>query len=389
MKHLYLTFILVILAVSAAGFVYWRYFFLATVAIDPLPGEATISVNGKPSVDRTLKLPRGSYEISVDAPGYRSHRFNVNVSYGSTVNKRVVLEALPRPSQVISGPISSLQPSTDKKEVFFEQGGAMYRFPISADLPPVAIPITPSIAEITAIDWSPDFTLALIRKENGETGLYDFNRYDLLHQEYRPLGKTIGDTAWKQDGSGFFYENIGDNRALVLANKAGANSNIIASLIGFPMDSLKLQLAQNNMLVVSGSANDSGKPTDIVIVDTYQKTINAITESGRALYPILSPSKDMIAYLDSGELVTGESTGKNKRNHALRPRPGSYAFIDEINLAVFTPNLVTVINTTNGEVESYDIYAPSDEINDLFADPSGKILFYTHKGSLYQINYRP
>lgn len=387
MKHLYLTFALVILAISAAGFVYWRYFFLATVAIDPVPGEAVISVNGQPKVDRTLKLPPGKYDIKVAAEGYRSQQFPVKVGYGTVINKRVELLPLPKPKLILTGPIGSTKPTSDKKEIFFEQKGVLYRYPLTEALPPVAIPITPAIADLERINWSPAFDLALISKKGGETGLYDFKRYDLLRQEYRPLGSNLGATLWKEDGKGFFAEDRSAGRLLTLANRAGTGSSVVLDLTTLPIEAWQLQHGPANILILSEAA--ANKTADIMVVDTYQKSIAPITDSLRAIKPVLNPTKSRLAYLDNNELVTSEVNGQNKRNHGLRPKPGNYTFIDEMNLAVFSPNLVTIINTGDGTKTEYEIYALSDAIDGLFADPSGKILYYTFDGNLYQINFRP
>lgn len=393
MKKLYLTLFLVILAITFAGFIYWRFFFISSFNIDPVPSNATVSINGQTTPDRSIQLAKGDYTVTVSAPGYRSQSFTVSVGYGSQVNKRVELEQLPKPKQVLEGPIESLQPTPNRQEIFFKRSGVFYRFPLVSDRPIPAVPITPTLTDVETATWSPDFALALLRKTNGETGLYDFNRYDLLHQEYRSLGLGINSPVWLADGSGFYYEEVKDGqRSLMRANRAGTGSTRIMNLTNFPMSDLQIQLGSGTLLVISSKkANEptSTEKTDIVLLDTHQQTVGAITESGRASHPVLSPNKSLIAYLDSGELVTSEITGKNKRNYNLRPKAGSYLFIDEVNVAVFTPNLVTVVNTHNGSRQTYEIYAPSDEIGNLFADPSGKIIYYTFGGNLYQINFRP
>lgn len=388
MSRLYITLILVLAAVLMAGFVFWRYFYLATVRIDPIPTDATITVNGQPSVERVLQLPKGSYEIKVSAPGYRSQTFTVNVGYGSQITKRVELTALPKPAKLIDGPIASLRPAPDKKEIFFEKSDILYRWPLPTDQPSIpVIPITPTVTDTESVDWSPDFALALVKKTTGETGLYDFNRYDLLHQEYRVLGSNIGSTAWSADGKNFLYEQLGAERGLIRANRAGSGQTRVLDLQTFPMSDLTLQTGPGALVVASSPSTASA--TDIVVIDTHQKTVGAITDSGRAKSPVLSPNKNLVAYLDNGELVTSEITGKNKRNHNIRPKAETFTFLDEVNVVVFTPNLVTVISTTDGQQQTYEIYAPSDEISHLFADPSGKILYYTYDGAFYQISFRP
>lgn len=388
MKKLYFILFLIILAIAFAGFIYWRFFFMSSLNIDPVPSNATITINGQTTPDRSIQLGKGDYAVTVSAPGYRSQNFTVSLGYGNQVNKRIELEQLPKPKQVLKGPIDSLQPTQNKQEIFFERDGVFYRYPLMSDRPIPAVPITPALTDIEQVTWSPDFALALLRKTNGETGLYDFNRYDLLHQEYRSLGSTLRSTVWLADGSGFYYlEESEGTRSLMRANRAGTSPTRIMNLTNFPIPNVELQLGPGTLLVASSPTTT--EKTDIVLLDTHQQTVGAITESGRATGPVLSPNKSLVAYLDSGELVTSEITGKNKRNYNLRPKSGSYFFIDEVNVAVFTPNMVTVVNTHNGSRQNYEIYAPSDAVSNLFTDPSGKILYYTYDGNLYHINFRP
>jgi WD40 repeat protein len=390
-KKLYVTLLLVFLAVGVAAFIFWRYFFLATIAIDPIPTDATISVNGKPVISRTLKLPKGTYTIEVKSDGYRTESFTATVGIGSNVSKRIELVSLPKPTKLADGPFDSFAIAADGKTFFFEQNDTLYFYSLTVPQPAPLVPITPKIEGISAIDWSPDFSLALLRKASGEIGLYDFKRYDLLHQEYRPLAATIKDTAWLADGSGFFYQNkdsaTGEN-TISKADRTGAGPTRLFDLnaVSFPIATPELTTGATTTVLLSNP--DTKVDSDIYLFDSFQKTPPApLTESGRIAGPVFSTDKARLAYTDNGELVVSDATGKNKRNLAIRPKADNYSFIDADHLMVLTPNLVTIVDLTSATTEptTYEVYAPDDAVSHVTATPDGKTIYYIYQNTLYQI----
>lgn len=398
MNRLYLSLILVLLAIGVAGLVFWRYFYLATVSIDPIPTEATISIDGKAVLDRVLRLSKGDYKIEVSAPGYRSQQFIAKVNYASQINKRVELESLPAPKRLLDGPLTSLVPTADRKAVFFDKKGVLHQYslvpPAEGAAPAPAVPITPPLTGIKAIDWADDFNLAILYKD-GEIQLYDFNRYDLLRQEFRALDKTFTDTAWSPDGSGFYAikRTADGEHSLVKANRAGQGLTRLFDLNSFPIKTASILAGPPNIVVLFNSgvkqpaAREASATADIYLFDAFQRLPpTPITESGRAGAPVLSPDRTKIAYLDSGELVTAEITGKNKRNTGLRPRALNYSFVDSNKLAVLTANQVAIFNTGDGSKQVLEVYAPSDAVDNFIADPNGQTVYYVYEGNLYRLN---
>lgn len=408
MKKLYTTLVLVFATLALAGFIFWRYFYLATIALDPIPSEATISVNGQKVVDRTLKLTRGTYEFEIAHEGFRTEKFTAKVGIGSNVTKRVELVALPQPLKLADGPFQSLVTSPDRQTLFFALNDTLYFYSLTAPQPAALVPITPKIANLTSLDWASDFNLALVRQSAKSTtkqsknssptsqiGLYDFKRYDLLRQELKPLDSGIKDTAWLADNSGFVYQfkdpKSGEN-SLVRANRAGASVTRLLDLnsVNFPIAEPTLTTGPGTTLLLSG--NDKNGNSDLYLFDSFIKTPpSPITDSGRVSGPIFSSEKSRLAYLDNGELVVSDSNGKNKRNLSLRPKNNNYTFINPNSLLVFTPNQLTVVdfNQQTPANQSYEIYAPDDKITNLIANPDGKTAYYTYQDKLYQIIIRP
>ncbi len=387
MKRLYLTFIIVLAILAFAGYIFWHYFYLATVTIDPIPTDATITINGQAIADRTVHLSQGTYTVTVGESGYRTQNFSVKVGVGSQVNKAITLQALPKPTKLIDGAINSLVTSADQNNLYFEQNNILYRYSIGNGSLGPAVPLTPQLANIASVDWSPDFSLALLHKTNGEVGLYDFNRYDLLHQTYTPLAAGIRATAWDSDNSGFYYEFQPDTgeHSLIKVNKAGKNPERLGTLDNFHFAGIDFVPGDETSLFLANT--DRKSQGDVIKFDTHQKVILPITTSGNAYGPVISPDKSHVAYLDNGELVVAQSDGTNKRNLTLRPKANNYVFMNNATIAVMLPNQISVVSVTDGSHKDYAITAPSDAIDGLVSDSTGTDLYYVYNNALYQIKY--
>ncbi len=386
MKKLYLILLLAFTALGFAGYIFWKYFYLATLTLDVLPPEAAITLNSKPVFDKRLSLPKGDYTVEVKAPGYRSQTFTFSANVGNQIMKRIELIALPRPRLVVDGPTQALATSPDRKNLFFSRDNVLYYLPLTDNANQPAVPITPQLTGLQSIDWSPDFGLAILKKEQDQ-GIYDFNRYDLLHQEYRSLPAELKATAWDATGNSLYAQKVTTSeQSVVKVNRAGQEQNRLADLNQIPFKDLAFLAGPPNIMVI-WSANLQ-QNTDLILFDAFQRLFVPLTDSGRATGPVFSPKRDRIAYLDSGELVITELNGKNKRNLTVRPRLGNYQFLDDETVAVFTANQVSLVNINTGMRENYEIYAPSEAITDLVALPDKKTLFYLYQGRLYQIIYR-
>jgi hypothetical protein len=387
MKRLYAILLITLAIFGLAGFVFWRYFYLGTLTLDVTPKDSLVTVNGKPTPDRIIKLPQGTYTIEITAPGYRKESFNLQTGYGSQTAKKVALISLPKPTKIIEGPLRSVAATQNKDKIFFERQGVLYQYDLTAAAGTPGIPITPALSNLATVTWSPDFKLALLKKTDGEIGLYDFNRYDLLHQEYRPYGKDFKQVVWSPDGDGFYAEYKVDSgeHSLVKANTTNTNLTRLAPLGQFPIPKFSMLASSPLSLIMSGT--DQTQPSDIIRFDAHQKTYSLITETTNAYGPTVSPNKTKIAFLDNGELVAADIDGKNKRNLGVRPKVNNYTFSDEKTLLAFSENLVTAVNVTDGTKREYAVSAPSDAIAHFIALPTGKAAYYLYQNDLYRLDF--
>lgn len=386
MKRLYITLFAIIAVLVLAGFIFWQYFFLATLSLDITPKDAQVVINGKPVIERVVRLPKGTHTIEINAPGYRSESFTVKTGYGSQESKQITLIDLPKPTKILTGPIASVVVNDTKDRVFFSQNNTLYQFDLGAPAGAPVIPITPVLSNIKQVIWSPDFKLALLQKTDGEFGLYDFNRYDLLHQEYRIFNKNIKQAVWSPDGSGFYAEYLGEDgeHSFIKANPTNTTQTRLAGLVGFPFKNFSFIASSPTNLIVSST--NLKEPSDLLTFDTHQKNFVPLTDSQAAYGPVVSANQSKIAYIDNGELVIADIDGKNKRNTGVRAKVGNYTFLDSDRVLAFTANQLTVITVADGTKKDYAVYAPNDSIANLFASSDGKTIYYTYKDSLYRLN---
>lgn len=387
MKKLYTILILTIAILGLAGFVFWRYFYLGTLVLDVTPSDALVTVDDKPTPDRTIELTKGTHRIEVSAPRHRTEEFSVESGYGSQASKKVTLISLPKPAKIIDGPLRSVASTPQKDRLFFAKDGVLYQYDLTAPAGTPGLPITPRLENVAEVVWAPNFQLALLKKTDGEIGLYDFNRYDLLHQEYRPYGKEMQRVVWSPDGDGFYaeYKAATGEHSLIKANPTNTSQTRLQGLASFPIANFVFTANTTTSLLFSGT--DQKQPADIVRFDAHQKIFAPITDTGNAYGPVISPERTKIAYIDNGELVAADSEGKNKRNLGVRAKINNYAFANETTLIAFTANTVTVINVTDGTSKEFAVYAPSEAITDLIALPNSKSLYYLFQNDLYRLDF--
>ncbi len=383
MTRLYLSLILALAILALAGFVFWRYFYLDVLVLDIIPTEATVTVNGTPVADRTLHLKQGSYQLVISAPGYRSQSFSYSARLGGHTTKRVELVSLPKPQKVIDSAMHSLRTNADHSILYFAQDDTLYRLNLTEAGQP-AEPITPKLNGIRRVDWAPDFSLAILYRQNGEVGVYDFNRYDLLNQSYKAMTQPVTDTAWDVSGTSFYYlTKLPDGISLLVQADRSGNDLVRYDHLGIPANR-KVRLVQGptNEVMITGA--DPAVPDDIISSNNHTRTVIPITTSQNAYDPVFSDDKKQLAFRENGELVMATHEGKDRRNTNIRPNGETYAF-GPSKLFVLTPNQLSAVDRTTGALTTLDVYAPDDTITSLFVSTDEKTVYYLYQGTLFSL----
>ena len=126
--------------------------------------------------------------------------------------------------------------------------------------------------------------------------LYDFGRYDLLHQEAHFWGTGIGDIEFtpKGDQVGYYFEPGTGEKSLIIANKDNSAMNRILDLRNFENPSLSWSSDLKNIVITNKSKDYSNNK--IYLFNLIEKTSTPITETGDNLGAIFDPKGEKIVY---------------------------------------------------------------------------------------------
>jgi len=332
----------------AGAIVFVLFFYKGTIKFNPTPATARIDVNGVSQTGaNNIKLDAGIYVVKVSAPGYVSFVKTIQVKVARSVNLNIILKTLPKPEKIIDGTAKYLSPSQSLQELFYlgNNGRTIYRI-TNAETPELRKinPITPDVfSEITNLSLSPDQQLALYKKDAG-TFLYDFNRYDLLHQELFNLGNEIGSIIWSPDNTkiAYYHQTPAGERTLIRANKDNTGQERIFNFKDTSIVNPALDWSANGQKILVVKDN-------IYVFDVYTKTLKQITSNQKIVEAKFTPDSSTIIFNrvdDKGDvtLCLSDIDGSNIRELSVKTTLNKITWFDQKNMLATLPNL-----TNSGE----------------------------------------
>lgn len=382
--------LLITLAIGSAllaALVYWRFFLSARLNLSVEPTGAIVSINGQPTGDRQLWLPPGQYQFQVEAAGYASQAFELKLKSGETVNKTVRLVSLPRPQAIDSGQsrwlnLSSLGPALWRLNSSDDDGlDRIVRRSGEEQL----IASRPLESKPSLFRLGPNPELALLI-ENNRLGVYDFNRYDLINQEYRQLtsnDQSVTQAVWSQIDSRIFYLlnlNTGWQLRQVLPN--GSDDRLIFEWSKEALKDIVLAGQRDRYLYLElvTSANDQS----LARLDIAEKVLFPLTTSGRATAARLNNS-GQIAYLDNGELTLMQIDGEAKLGTDQRPSATSFAWSENDQLISYTPGEFWRLSLTADQATTISVALNAPRLEELVSF-DGRTIFYLLNQKLNQLD---
>jgi hypothetical protein len=255
-KALQITLVLVSIVVVVLIFLYYN----TSITVITEPANAKISINGQELLSgEKLSIKPGDYILRIRMDEYVDYDSIVNIGLGEKEIVNVSLRKEPIPEKIISSPGKFLTTSADKRSLYFLSGKTMYIAEnIFLDAPKIEA-ISPEFFEnVTDIIWSPDRSLAII-KQNQQSSLYNFKRYDLLHQEIMPYRDDgIKNVVWSSDSKHimYYYEPNPNERTLIKATPANKDKEVAYNFLNTDIRSPKISWSndQRNVLLVSNNA---------------------------------------------------------------------------------------------------------------------------------------
>jgi len=331
----------IILVIGAI--IFMLFFYKGTLVFNPNPSTARIEVNGTSITGSgKIKLNPGNYNIKITAAGYVDYLKNINIEMTKSTFLNITLKKLPEPQEISQGTAQFLTAGEDTSGLFYlgNNGRTAYRMTNAetADTRKIDA-ITPDIFEkLKFLGFSPNQLLAVYKKEMG-TYLYDFNRYDLLHQEIRDLGSDIGYIIWSPDNEKilYYFQTKEGEKTLIRANKDNTNQERIFNFkdTGIANPALDWSKDSQKILVIKN---------DIYIFDIYTKTLSPVTKGGGITEAKFSPDSQNIIFnkVDENQNTTLNLTdlnGSNIRELSIKTTLNKIVWLDNKNLIAALPDL--------------------------------------------------
>ncbi len=382
--------LLITLAIGSAvlaALIYWRFFLSAHLTLTVEPTSAIVSVDGQPTGDRQLWLSPGQYQFQVEATGYTTQTFGLTLKSGETVNKTITLVSLPQAQAIDSGQSRWLGLS--------QVGPALWRLN-SSDSDGIdrivrrsgeeqLIASRPLESKPSLFRLGPNPELALLI-ENNRLGVYDFNRYDLINQEYRQLtagDQSVTQAVWSQLDSRIFYLlNLNTGWQLRQILPSGDDDRLIFEWSKADLKDIVLVGQRDRYLYLElvTPTNDQG----LARLDIAEKVLFPLTASGRAAAARLNNS-GQIAYLDNGELTLMQVDGESKLGTDQRPSATSFAWSENDQLISYTPGEFWRLNPTADQATVIPVALTAPRLEELVSF-DGRSVFYLLNQKLYQLD---
>jgi uncharacterized protein (UPF0333 family) len=391
--------LLIILALIIIGAAYLLFFYKSTLDVAVSAPGAKVTLDNKSATAGINKVKPGKYDLKIEKEGFVPYAKKVEVKYFKKTSLSIVLKETPKIISIYQGEVNYLAYNKEYDFYLFyvPSESAFYRIDASKleGGQGASTLISPHyIKSLINVIWNPDRLTAILKIKNDNavlagtpfynstipqgtimTYLYDFGRYDLLHQEAKLWGLGIGDIEFtpKGDQVAYFFEPGTGEKSLVVANKDNSAMNRIADLRSFFNPLISWSSDLKNIVIVNRSTTEH-ETNKIYVFDLINKTLNAVTDTGNNIEAEFDSSGEKIVYSSYSSdpdftnyslLLVMDKDGQNKKELHLR------SYISQ-----------TTFNTSNEllalaekEKDSYSLFSVS--LSDLKTEEytfSGKII---------------
>jgi len=319
-----------------------------SVIVLPEPKNATVLIDGK-EVGFSSRLNPGSYQITITSPGFSPHQETVKIRALQIKRIRASLKKLASPKLIVAEEVDLLSTDLKRNQFFYfnRQAKALFRLRFVAGAQGVGvenIPITPSVLGVlTEAAFAPDYSVAVLADTTGSTGLYNFARYDLLHQEFKPYDRDSRAFAFNPEGTLIYnLYRPGSERTLVRSERSREKIERLIDLKDAGINDAKLAISPDGNSILM---ND-GKAAYLAVITTKKisKVADQISTSIFLGNDRLLVTRDGELELIQFQIVTtgsGKELGTIKLGQAiklgLKGSASDMALLDDRITGIFEP----------------------------------------------------
>lgn len=414
--------LLVVLIVIAGVVVYFFFFYKSTLEISISQEDAEIVIGEEKIGPGITKIRPGLYQLVVERDGFVKYEKEVRIEFFEITSLSIALKEIPEIKKISDQKTKFLAYNKERDAYiyFVPKESAFYRVEnTSSDKHPI-LTSPHQIKNLINVVWNPDRLTAILKIKNENsvlsgtpfhkpdvsqgavmTFLYDFGRYDLLHQEAHFWGTGIGDAEFTPDGNqvAYFFEPGTGEKSLVVANKNNGEINRVLDMRAF--SAAKISWAKDLKSVVIADQSTDYDNNQIYVYDLIQKELFTLTESGRIINAVFGPESEKIIYSTyladpdfSGKSVLSvmDSDGKGQKELGIRAyinqlefsEANKFLVFDEENKASFKLKMVDI---GSGQKTNY-VYK---EINDLSPEgveyiESKNLLIFISQETVYSLD---
>lgn len=345
-------------------------FKISVLNISAKPTDAVVLFDNAPlNLNRQGKARKfsgpGSHKIEVQADGYIGAAQTLKLKRLLPTTLSFNLKKVPDAQALGQG--SFISKGSAENEIFYfgDEGRTLYKTAFKdegGEIKPKIDAMTENkLSGIGEIIWSPNKDLALFRKADG-IYLFDFKKYDFVHQTETLWGKNIGSVAWSPDNAkiAYYYAPPSGEKTLIFSNLSNSEQTRILDFneLGIEDPILRWSPDNENLLIVP--RNKNFEANKIYILNRYGLQVNSLTDIGNQINAGFSPDSGKVIYLtyskDPQALANSiisvmKKDGTEKQSLDIRVNFDAIVWLDSNTLLISSTDSVT----GNEKLYRYDI----------------------------------
>ncbi len=310
-KALFIGVLITVSILSVAWAIYWYALRSPQLILTTSPSNAVVTIDGTSVTSAKKTLSVGEHKLSVSSIGFVTYDRLFTLKRAQGLHLNILLKAIPTPV-TLSTRVENSPSFVRGSEVFFlgNGGRTLYRSRADAGLTTQRVePMTPdTLTDVQKVIWRPDGEVAFIKRSDG-IYLYDFMRYDLLHQTNTLWGTSIDDIIWDPSGKRVAYTYYGADgeQSLKFADVENKAVSIVANLANNNVNHPTILWSPDGKSILLKSNSDQKKTNYLYVYDVFSKKITQVTTLGEVEGAKWSPDSLSILFTAPGQSTEGKT----------------------------------------------------------------------------------